>query len=37
MIAGHYVEPESGIAMNLPMRASIAFFLIERWLGEFGG
>jgi NAD+ diphosphatase len=37
MIAGHYVEPESGMAMNLPMRASIAFFLIERWLGEFGG
>jgi hypothetical protein len=25
------------MAMNLPMRASIAFFLIERWLGEFGG
>jgi NAD+ diphosphatase len=37
MIAGHYVEPESSMAMNLPMRASIAFFLIERWLGGFGG
>ena len=34
MIAGHYVEPESGVAMNLPMRSSIAFYLIERWLGE---
>ena len=32
MIAGHYVEPESGVAMNLPMRSSIAFYLIERWL-----
>ncbi len=33
MIAGHYVEPESGVAMNLPMRSSIAFYLVERWLG----
>jgi NAD+ diphosphatase len=36
MIAGHYVEPESGVAMNLPMRSSIAFYLIERWLGDSG-
>jgi NAD+ diphosphatase len=36
MMAGDYVEPESGIAMSLPMRSSIAFYLIERWLGEFG-
>jgi NAD+ diphosphatase len=32
MIAGHYVEPETGVAMNLPMRSSIAFYLVERWL-----
>jgi NAD+ diphosphatase len=32
MVAGHYIEPESGVPMNLPMRASIAFYLIERWL-----
>jgi NAD+ diphosphatase len=35
MIAGKYVEPGSGVRMNLPMRASIAFYLIERWLGNF--
>jgi NAD+ diphosphatase len=35
MIAGHYVDPESGVAMNLPMRSSIAFYLVERWLGDF--
>ena len=33
MISGNYVEPDSGVAMNLPMRSSIAFYLIERWLG----
>jgi NAD+ diphosphatase len=32
MIAGDYVDPESGVRMSLPMRASIAFYLIERWL-----
>jgi NAD+ diphosphatase len=32
MIEGRYVEPLSGVEMNLPMRSSIAFFLIERWL-----
>jgi NAD+ diphosphatase len=35
MIAGDYVEPESGVAMSLPMRSSIAFYLVERWLGDF--
>jgi len=35
MIAGDYVEPDSGVRMNLPMRSSIAFYLIERWLGGF--
>jgi NAD+ diphosphatase len=35
MIAGDYVEPESGVRMNLPMRSSIAFYLVERWLGGF--
>jgi NAD+ diphosphatase len=35
MIAGSYVEPVSGVRMNLPMRSSIAFYLVERWLGDF--
>lgn len=35
MIAGEYVDPASGVRMSLPMRASIAFYLIERWLGVF--
>jgi NAD+ diphosphatase len=35
MIAGDYIEPETGVAMRLPMRASIAFYLVERWLGDF--
>nr|WP_212991293.1 NAD(+) diphosphatase [Actinoplanes auranticolor] len=35
MIAGDYVEPESGVRMSLPMRSSIAFYLVERWLGDF--
>ncbi|MET8153065.1 NAD(+) diphosphatase [Actinoplanes sp. NPDC049668] len=35
MIAGDYVEPVSGVRMNLPMRSSIAFYLVERWLGDF--
>jgi NAD+ diphosphatase len=35
MIAGDYVEPQSGVRMNLPMRSSIAFYLIECWLGDF--
>jgi NAD+ diphosphatase len=32
IIAGDYVDPASGVRMSLPMRASIAFYLIERWL-----
>jgi NAD+ diphosphatase len=32
MAAGEYVDPDSGVPMSLPMRASIAFFLIEHWL-----
>jgi NAD+ diphosphatase len=35
MIAGDFVHPESGVRMNLPMASSIAFYLIERWLGGF--
>lgn len=31
MMAGSYVEPVSGVAMNLPMASSIAFYLVERW------
>ena len=33
MIAGDFVDEASGVRMNLPMRSSIAFYLIERWLG----
>ena len=32
MIAGEFVDPVSGLPAGLPMRASIAFYLIERWL-----
>jgi NAD+ diphosphatase len=35
MIAGDFVHPETGVRMSLPMRSSIAFFLIETWLGGF--
>jgi NAD+ diphosphatase len=35
MLAGDYVDPVSGTRTFLPMKASIALFLIERWLGEF--
>ncbi|WP_307831152.1 NAD(+) diphosphatase [Nucisporomicrobium flavum] len=34
MIAGDFVDPASGVRMNLPMRSSIAFYLVERWLGD---
>ena len=33
MIAGDYVEPGTGVPVSLPMRASIAFYLVERWMG----
>ncbi|GAA2614157.1 NAD(+) diphosphatase [Paractinoplanes durhamensis] len=36
MIAGGFVHPDTGIRMSLPMRSSIAFYLIETWLGGFG-
>jgi NAD+ diphosphatase len=32
MIAGDFVHPETGVPMRLPMRSSIAFYLIESWL-----
>jgi NAD+ diphosphatase len=32
MLAGEYRDPETGLAMYLPMRASIALFLVTRWL-----
>ena len=35
MIAGDYRDPGSGVAVRLPMRSSIALYLIERWLGDF--
>ena len=36
MIAGGFVHPDTGVRMSLPMRSSIAFYLIETWLGGFG-
>jgi len=35
MIAGDFVHPETAVRMSLPMRSSIAFYLIETWLGGF--
>jgi NAD+ diphosphatase len=35
MLTGDYVDPASGSALFLPMRSSIALYLIERWLGDF--
>jgi NAD+ diphosphatase len=32
MLAGEYRDPDTGLAMYLPMRASIALYLITRWL-----
>jgi NAD+ diphosphatase len=37
MLTGDYQDPDSGMAMFLPMRSSIALFLIERWLGDSAG
>jgi NAD+ diphosphatase len=32
MLTGTYRDPETGTVLYLPMRASIALFLVERWL-----
>jgi NAD+ diphosphatase len=32
MLAGEHRDPDTGVAMFLPMRASIALYLITRWL-----
>jgi NAD+ diphosphatase len=32
MTEGDYTDPETGVPFSLPMRASIAFYLIERWV-----
>ncbi|MEV6347818.1 NAD(+) diphosphatase [Actinoplanes sp. NPDC051851] len=32
MITGGYTDPTSGVPMSLPMRSSIAFYLVEKWL-----
>jgi NAD+ diphosphatase len=37
MLTGDYQDPDSGMGMFLPMRSSIALFLIERWLGDSAG
>ncbi|GGQ40030.1 NAD(+) diphosphatase [Couchioplanes azureus] len=34
MIAGDHTDPESGLKLSLPMRSSIAFYLVERWLSH---
>jgi NAD+ diphosphatase len=34
MMTGDYVDPDSGSAAFLPMRSSIALYLIEHWLGD---
>jgi len=35
MMAGDHRDPATGVRLFLPMRASIALFLIKRWLGDF--
>jgi NAD+ diphosphatase len=35
MMAGEYRDPATGVNVFLPMRASIALYLIERWMGDF--
>ncbi len=35
MMAGEHRDPETGVAIGLPMRSSIALYLVERWLGDF--
>ena len=35
MMAGDHRDPETGVRLFLPMRASIALYLIKRWLGDF--
>jgi NAD+ diphosphatase len=34
MLAGGYHDPETGMTLYLPMRASIALYLITRWLSS---
>jgi NAD+ diphosphatase len=34
MLAGEYTDARTGVRIGLPMRASIALYLIERWLGD---
>jgi NAD+ diphosphatase len=36
MLGGTLIDPVTGDALTLPMRASIALYLIELWLGERG-
>ncbi|HET6529063.1 MAG TPA: NAD(+) diphosphatase [Actinoplanes sp.] len=35
MMAGNYRDAATGVNVFLPMRASIALYLIERWMGDF--
>jgi NAD+ diphosphatase len=34
MMAGDFTDPGTGVKVFLPMRASIALYLIERWMGD---
>jgi NAD+ diphosphatase len=36
MMAGDYHDPDTGVKVFLPMRASIALYLIERWMAADG-
>ncbi len=35
MLAGEYRDAETGVPIGLPMRSSIALYLVERWMGDF--
>ena len=35
MMAGEHHDAETGVPIRLPMRSSIALYLVERWLGDF--
>jgi NAD+ diphosphatase len=35
MMAGTYTDPDTAVPTNLPMSASIALYLIQRWMGDF--
>lgn len=34
MVESEFVDPQTGVAMSLPMSSSIAYYLIRRWLAD---